>query len=559
MFQDILNHVHSAGASFLPALFTLFWQSSLIFGITILIDWGFRNYSASSRHQLWTLAFLTAPLLPLLNWLVRFIPDFLRPVPSSLPERIITFYLYGDSSQLVPSTTTIASNDQSTAGFFTLEMLPSLLSFGVVLGICVLFAIVVKEWIRVAIMRTESTEIHDSQVTCIFDTAASLIGFKRNYSLREHPLLSTPVACGSVHPFVCLPLFFKDMPPGNGNQMAALHELAHLRRYDPLILTFVSLVKALFMFNPLVWWGARRVRILAEEACDEFVLDKGTDPLQYAKLLENMANSMGNKSMGQFAFAQLPISGRIRRILSFSEKRKGNGKRYIAGAAVVIVMIVSVFLTSESMTTQSFAQTETRDEQTAQDQYHEQEQTTDQADNFRNPIEGDLIAVREFGTVYDSTETGSRVHGGVDLLAELGTVVFAIGDGIVTEAGFFPGMGYYVNVDHGNETESLYANLEQSSLIIGTRVRRGERIGVVGDFEMTEHHHLHFGMRHHGIPVRPFQYLEPPFLVIKGQMSTDDIYQTIQLMDEHGITMEALIDVENLEQILRDQPGVEVR
>jgi len=51
-----------------------------------------------------------------------------------------------------------------------------------------------------------------------------------------------------------------------------LHELAHLRRWDPWINWLLSLLCLVHWFNPLVWYAFRRLRRDRELACDELVL-----------------------------------------------------------------------------------------------------------------------------------------------------------------------------------------------------------------------------------------------------------------------------------------------
>jgi bla regulator protein BlaR1 len=61
------------------------------------------------------------------------------------------------------------------------------------------------------------------------------------------------------------------------------HELAHVRRHDNLTAATHMIVEALFWFYPLVWWIGARLVDERERACDQDVLELGSDPESYAE------------------------------------------------------------------------------------------------------------------------------------------------------------------------------------------------------------------------------------------------------------------------------------
>ncbi len=54
-------------------------------------------------------------------------------------------------------------------------------------------------------------------------------------------------------------------------QLAAIlsHELAHIRRYDPVINFLQRIVEAFLFFHPITWWISHRVRLEREHCCDD--------------------------------------------------------------------------------------------------------------------------------------------------------------------------------------------------------------------------------------------------------------------------------------------------
>ena len=66
-------------------------------------------------------------------------------------------------------------------------------------------------------------------------------------------------------------------------QAVIAHELWHVRRRDNLAAAFHMLVEAIFWFHPLVWWLGTRLVEERERACDEEVLEFGSERQIYAE------------------------------------------------------------------------------------------------------------------------------------------------------------------------------------------------------------------------------------------------------------------------------------
>ncbi|MBV6522308.1 MAG: hypothetical protein MNPFHGCM_02456 [Gemmatimonadaceae bacterium] len=110
------------------------------------------------------------------------------------------------------------------------------------------------------------------------------IGVRRPIQLL---LTSDPVAprtWGVLRPTILLPLAV--MGWSRQQQRAVLlHELAHVRRRDPLFLLLSRISCALFWFHPGVWWVARALAAESELSCDACVLAHGVRRSDYAELL----------------------------------------------------------------------------------------------------------------------------------------------------------------------------------------------------------------------------------------------------------------------------------
>lgn len=123
------------------------------------------------------------------------------------------------------------------------------------------------------------------------------------------------------------------------------------------------------------------------------------------------------------------------------------------------------------------------------------------------PTSGILLS--GFGVRYHPILKYNRRHNGLDFRADIGDAVFATGNGTIRFAGRKGTLGLVVIVDHGFGFETLYAHLSGVAKGIknGTKVERGQQIGMAGDSGLSEGPHLHYEVHFKGEPVDPIYYL----------------------------------------------------
>lgn len=131
----------------------------------------------------------------------------------------------------------------------------------------------------------------------------------------------------------------------------------------------------------------------------------------------------------------------------------------------------------------------------------------------KNPIE-DKIAFLSHptgGGVLTSA-FGSRwgdFHKGIDIGEDIGTPVTVASDGVVVEAGYNNGgYGNLIIVEHENRIDTYYAHLDKISVKVGQKVKKGDKIGEVGNTGYSTGPHLHFELRVDNEPVNPIEYIQ---------------------------------------------------
>jgi peptidoglycan hydrolase-like protein with peptidoglycan-binding domain len=101
-----------------------------------------------------------------------------------------------------------------------------------------------------------------------------------------------------------------------------------------------------------------------------------------------------------------------------------------------------------------------------------------------------------------------RMHHGLDFSVPAGTRVGAAGVGVTEFAGWNSGgYGYLVIVQHRLGYQTWYAHLSRVTSWRGERVSGGTRVGLVGSTGNSSGPHLHWEVRHNGVPVNPLPML----------------------------------------------------
>ena len=114
-----------------------------------------------------------------------------------------------------------------------------------------------------------------------------------------------------------------------------------------------------------------------------------------------------------------------------------------------------------------------------------------------------------FGYRTDPFTGESKMHTGVDLAMKVGNSVYATGDAVVETVEFdFFGYGNSVTLNHGFGYKTKYAHLNSVSVIEGMKVRRGDRIGEVGQSGRASGPHLHYEVLYKDERVNPANYFD---------------------------------------------------
>ena len=118
------------------------------------------------------------------------------------------------------------------------------------------------------------------------------------------------------------------------------------------------------------------------------------------------------------------------------------------------------------------------------------------------PIEGQRRITSEFG---EKRTTGT--HSGLDIAAPTGTPILAPAGGVVQSVYYNAVGGNQLIIEHTDSLKTGYAHLSKTDVKKGDKVKRGQKIGEVGNTGRSTGPHLHFTVTFLGIKQNPRDYL----------------------------------------------------
>ena len=169
--------------------------------------------------------------------------------------------------------------------------------------------------------------------------------------------VAVPVVVGFFKPVILLPATMMTGLSSRELAIVLAHELAHVKRFDHILIVAQRLLEATLFFHPAVWWLGRRINDLREQACDDLVIQSGTNRMDYARSLLRVAELRVGDDARAAQLAQLAIDGgtpsklrqRIQRIVQSNDEPgvRLNQSRatfaLVASAMAIALSLIPIF------------------------------------------------------------------------------------------------------------------------------------------------------------------------------------------------------------------------
>jgi bla regulator protein blaR1 len=140
-----------------------------------------------------------------------------------------------------------------------------------------------QRWRSVAALARNAVPLTDGPEVQTLRQLQPLIGVARPLRILQSASSLEPGVFGVFKPVLLWPSgISSQLQPAHLRAVIA-HELWHVRRRDNLAAAMHMLIVACFWFHPLVWWLGARLMDERERACDEKVLELGSERRTYAE------------------------------------------------------------------------------------------------------------------------------------------------------------------------------------------------------------------------------------------------------------------------------------
>jgi beta-lactamase regulating signal transducer with metallopeptidase domain len=293
---------------------------------------------ASVRHLLMAATFGTVLVLPLV---ISTVPAVTVRVPLAAAGRVGGLL---SSEAIVPVSRAVLGNDASGSVQRALPSLATLFRSVWAAGAMFLLALLAMDLLRLRTLRRGGFPWPTRND--LVRSLAVASGVHRPVDVLLHEGVSAPLTCGLWRPAILLPIDASDWHEADLRR-ALVHELEHVRRGDWATQLLARVVCACYWFHPLVWLAWGRLRLEAERACDDAVV-QSAERTAYAEQLVSLARRMSTaRALPSLAMAnRTDLSARVIAVLDGTRRRGRAGfattAGVVSGACVVVLLITSV-------------------------------------------------------------------------------------------------------------------------------------------------------------------------------------------------------------------------
>ena len=327
-----------------PDFMDIVLRPTMVLLLATVLALALRRFSAAARHLVWSAALCGILVIPVL---APAMPGFRMPVSAAVAQAISRIPFVG----VVPPAASEATAGINPPGSAVPTPHPSgagvpwrwIWLGGMIVSLSTLF-------VRYRVLSRIAKAARPGNQTPLggrLDAIRDRLGIRRKVQLLIGEAGAMPMTWGYYRPRILLPAAAVDWPEDQTDAVM-LHELMHVRRADVVLQRCAELARAVFWFNPLAWFAARRLLVEREHACDDAVLNSGVRRSDYAHQLLAMANALRTARGTGLALPMARRSQMTGRLLAILDEDRSRSSRepappIVAGLAVVVALAATGF------------------------------------------------------------------------------------------------------------------------------------------------------------------------------------------------------------------------
>jgi len=216
-------------------------------------------------------------------------------------------------------------------------------------------------WRQISVVARKARRLREGREVEALRKMERLEGIRNPIEMRLSEASLEPGIFGIARPVLLWPEGISEHLEDSHLEAILAHELWHARHRDNLAAVIHMVVEAIFWFHPLVWWLGTRLVEERERACDEEVLELGSERQVYAEsILKTCEFCLESPLRCVSGVTGADLKKRILLIMTHSVARRLDFRRKLllgaTGLAAVVVPVVFGLL--QATQTKNEAQTQ---------------------------------------------------------------------------------------------------------------------------------------------------------------------------------------------------------
>jgi len=241
---------------------------------------------------------------------------------------------------------TISRATPSIASPNLIHLPPALLAATWLCGFLVILFVWYARWRQISATVRQAAPLREGREVVALRRLESIGEMPKRIEVRLSRASLEPGIFGITRPVLLWPEGISERLEDAHLEAILAHELWHVRRRDNLAAVMHMVVEAIFWFHPLVWWLGVRLVDEREQACDEEVLELGSDRHVYAESILKICEFCLESPLDCVSgVTGADLKKRIVRIMTERVARRLNfsGKLLLSVGGLVSVVVPVVF------------------------------------------------------------------------------------------------------------------------------------------------------------------------------------------------------------------------